>query len=186
MGVRRRTRDKFCICSHGYLSPIIARQNVPTNTWQQSHKPWPTLGNQRHFWQTTARQRWTMYCWPRIWLLPTSVLAPQWRLPKHHQTAAKRPCSITKTSCQPLPNEPSAPQKRPLNTSSTSCMQLCYNCLTTAKHLVNVLYAAVLQLPVTQLTFHTLPSVILLPSCQSLVTHLRFTCPTIALLLRDN
>ena len=113
----------------------------------------------------------------------------QTTLQRHHNvmpTTAKRPCSVTITSCQPPPNEPSAPQKQPPKTSSTSCMQLCYSYLTTAKHLVYVLYAAVLQLPFTLQTIHKRPSIILLPSCQSLVTHLRFTCPTIALLLRDN
>jgi len=186
MGVRRRTRDKSCICSHGYMSPIIARQNVPPSTWQRLHKPWPTLSSHRHIRLTTTRQQWTVYCWPRTWQLPTSMLAPHWRPSKTHQTADKRPSSVTITSCQQPPNEPSAPQKRPPNTSSSSCMQLCYSGHTTAKHLVIVMYAAVLQLPYTLQTVHKQPFVNPLPSCLSLVIHLRFTCPTIALLLREN
>lgn len=55
----------------------------------------------------------------------------------------------------------------------------------TAKHLVNVLYAAVLQLPCTLQTGHKQPFANPLPSCNSLVTNLRFTCHTIALQLRD-
>lgn len=88
---------------------------------------------------------------------------------------AKTPSNSRQTTLQHHHNVMPTTAKRTVSTPKT-----------TAKHLIIVLYAAVLQLPITQLTVHTRPSVILLPSCQSLVTHLRFTCPTIALLLRDN
>lgn len=92
---------------------------------------------------------------------------------------------------------PMATIKKPSNSRQTTQQRHHYVMLTTnkrtvstpkttAKNLVNVLYAAVLQLPYTLQTAHKQPFVNPLPSCLSLVTHLRFTCPTIALLLRDN
>ena len=88
---------------------------------------------------------------------------------------AKTPSNSHQTTLQHHQNDMPSTAKQTVSTPKA-----------TAKHLVNVLYAAVLQLPITLQTTHTRPFANPMPSCQSLVTHLRFTCPTIALLLRDN
>ena len=87
----------------------------------------------------------------------------------------KNPSNSRQTTLQRYHNVMPTTAKRTVSTPNA-----------TAKQLVIVLYAAVLQLPYTQPAGHKEPFMNPMPTCQSLVTHLRLTCPTIALLLRDN